>query len=91
MSLPSIKIAHPHVVLEEGTGSPIVEGTRIPVRRLFSWHRQGTTFETLFRRYPQVGHAKILDAVAFAYDNLDLITADIVRERDELARSSGGF
>jgi uncharacterized protein (DUF433 family) len=67
-------------------GGPIVEGTRIPVRRLFAWHRQGTTVETLLRRYPQLGPARLLDALSFAYDNLDLITADLERERELLAR-----
>ena len=59
----------------------MVEGTRVPVRRLFAWHRQGTTVETLLRRYPQLGPARLLDALSFAYDNLDLITQDLERER----------
>lgn len=86
--LPPVRIPHPHVVLDEAIadGSPVVEGTRVPVRRLFGWHRQGTTVETLLRRYPQLGPARILDALAFAYDNLDLMTADLLREREALAR-----
>ncbi len=87
MSLPPVRIPHPHVFLDE-TGSPLIEGTRVPVRRLFSWHRQGTTVETLLRRYPQLGPARIFDALAFAYDNLDLVTADLVREREALARET---
>lgn len=85
--LPPVRIPHPHVFIDE-TGSPLIEGTRVPVRRLFSWHRQGTTVETLLRRYPQLGPARIFDALAFAYDNLDLITADLVREREALAREN---
>ena len=85
--LPPVRIPHPHVVLDE-TGSPIVEGTRVPVRRLFGWHRQGTTVETLLRRYPQLGPARIFDALAFAYDNLELMTADVLREREALARET---
>ena len=86
--LPKVRIPHPHVIVEDDVaeGSPTVEGTRVPVRRLFSWHRQGTTVETLLRRYPQLGPARILDALAFAYDNLDLITADLIREREALAK-----
>jgi uncharacterized protein (DUF433 family) len=83
-----VKIPHPHVVVDPSVaeGSPVIEGTRVPVRRLFSWHRQGTTVETLLRRYPQLGPARIFDALAFAYDNLDLVTADLVREREALSR-----
>ncbi len=57
-----------------------MRGTRVPVRRLWSWHRRGTTIETLLKRYPQLGPAKILDALAFAYDNEDLVEADLGRE-----------
>jgi uncharacterized protein (DUF433 family) len=88
--LPPVRIPHPHVIVDDAIaeGSPVVEGTKVPVRRLFSWHRQGTTVETLLRRYPQLGPARIFDALAFAYDNLDLMTADLVREREALARET---
>ena len=92
-ALPPVRIPHPHVILDPAIaeGSPVVEGTRVPVRRLFSWHRQGTTVETLLRRYPQLGPARILDALAFAYDNLDLMTADLLREREGLAREQAAM
>ena len=78
-------MAHPHVELStELGGSPIVRGTRVPVRRLWSWHRNGTTIETLLKRYPQLGPARILDALAFAYDNESLVEADLARERSYL-------
>ncbi len=82
--LPAVRVPHPHVeahadVLE---GSPVVRGTRIPVRRLFSWHRRGITVETLLKRYPALGAARVLDALSFAYDHLDLIEADLERERN---------
>jgi uncharacterized protein (DUF433 family) len=83
--LPPVRIPHPHVTADED-GSPIVIGTRVPVRRLYSWHRQGTTVETLLRRYPQVGPARLFDALSFAYDNLELISADLERESEMLAR-----
>lgn len=61
-----------------------MKGTRVPVRRLWSWHRRGTTIETLLKRYPQLGPAKILDALAFAYDNESLVQADLERENAAL-------
>ena len=73
--LPSVRIPHPHVIIDDD-GSPLVAGSRVPVRRLFAWHRQGTTVETLLRRYPQLGPSRILDALSFAYDNLELVTQD---------------
>jgi uncharacterized protein (DUF433 family) len=73
-------------VTTDDDGSPVVGGTRVPVRRLYAWHRGGTTVETLLRRYPQVGPARLLDALSFAYDNLELISADLEREHELLAR-----
>jgi uncharacterized protein (DUF433 family) len=51
------------------------------VRRLWAWHRGGSAIETLFRRYSNLGPAKVLDALSFAYDNPELIEADLEREQ----------
>jgi uncharacterized protein (DUF433 family) len=61
-----------------------VRGSRVPVRRLWAWHKRGTTIETLLKRYPQLGAARVLDALAFAYDNRDVVDADLEREREML-------
>lgn len=62
-------------------GSPVVRGSRVPVRRLWAWHRKGVTVETLVKRYARLDWARILSALAFAYDNQGLIEADLERER----------
>jgi uncharacterized protein (DUF433 family) len=82
-SLPAARISHPHVESRDDIlgGSPCVKGSRVPVRRLWSWHRRGITVETLLKRYPALGPARVLDALAFAYDNSELIEADLARER----------
>lgn len=77
---PEVRFAHPHVLFDERMRAFVVGGTRLPVRRLFLWQKQGTSIEVLHRRYPHIGWAKLLDALSFAYDNEDLI-------RDELDRS----
>jgi uncharacterized protein (DUF433 family) len=88
MSRPPIRVVHPHVRSEPSKfgGSPYVVGTGVLVRRLWTWHRGGTSLETLIRRYPQLGPAKILDALAFAWDNQDLIEDDLAREQRMLAK-----
>ncbi len=58
----------------------------MPVRRLWLWYRGGASVETLVKRYPQLGPGKVLDALAFAYDNLDVIEADVEREQQMLAK-----
>jgi uncharacterized protein (DUF433 family) len=77
--LPPVLVPHPHVVCNE-EGIPLVKGTRVPVRRLWVWHRRGVLCDTLWKRYPAIPPGAILDALSFGYDNIDLINADLARE-----------
>src|SRR5262249_27518700 len=81
--LPPVRVHHPHVEVRDDLlgGSPVVRETKVPVRRLWAWHRKGVTVETLIKRYPALGPAKVLGALSFAYDNQDLLDADLERER----------
>jgi uncharacterized protein (DUF433 family) len=84
-----VRILHPHVELRsQSPGTPFVRGTQLPVRRLWSWHRAGVAIEVLLKRYPNVGPAAMLDALSFAYDNQELIEADLEREREFLRREA---
>jgi len=88
--LPIVLIPHPHVRIDRNVlgGSPFVIGSRVPVRRLWAFYRAGATVEVLIKRYPRLGAGKILDALAFAFDNQEVIERDISRE-EELLRSMG--
>jgi uncharacterized protein (DUF433 family) len=94
--LPIVLVPHPHVRLDRTVlgGSPYVVGTRVPVRRLWGFYKSGARVETLVRRYPQLGPAKIFDALAFAWDNPEVMEADLEREAQLLerdgARAPGG-
>jgi uncharacterized protein (DUF433 family) len=90
--LPRTRVPHPHVQVDAAVlgGSPHVVGSRVPVRRLWVWHRGGASVETLIKRYPNLGPARIFDALAFAYDNQELIEADIAREQALLERQGPG-
>jgi len=61
----------------------------VPVRRLWAWHRGGASVETLLRRYPNLGPARILDALSFAYDNQDVLDADMAREQALFEKQGG--
>src|SRR5580658_4651827 len=89
--VPHIRVPHPHVRVDASVlgGSPHVEGSRVPVRRLWAWHRGGASVETLVKRYPNLGPAKILDALAFAYDNQDVVDADTMREQALFEKQGG--
>ncbi len=87
-NLPVVLVPHPHVRVDGHVlgGSPYVTGTRVPVRRLWAFYRNGARVETLIKRYPQLGAAKIFDALAFAWDNQQVIEMDLAREAALLGR-----
>ena len=90
LALPIVLVPHPHVRVDSKVlaGSPHVAGSRVPVRRLYAFYQSGVSVERLLRRYPQLGAAKVFDALAFALDNPEVIEADLVRE-GELLSSQG--
>ena len=81
--LPPVLVHHPNVEVRDDllSGSPVVRGSRVTVRRLWSWHKKGVAVATLVKRYPSLGWANVLDALSFAHDNVELIEADLARER----------
>lgn len=83
-----MSVSHPHIEFLEAVGHHVIVGTRVPAFRLFSWHRQGTTVETLLRRFPQLGPARIFGALAWAYDNLAVVTHEILAEREAFAKAA---
>ena len=87
MTLPVILVPHPHVRVDKNVlgGSPYVVGSRVPVRRLWAFYRGGTSIDRILKRYPQLGPAKVFDALAFALDNQEVVDADLAREEDLLA------
>lgn len=89
MTLPVVLVPHPHVRVEPHVlaGSPYVVGSRVPVRRLYAFYRTGVSVDRILKRYPQLGPAKVFDALAFALDNLEVVEADIAREEEILARA----
>ena len=89
MKLPIVLVPHPHVRVDEHVlgGSPHVLGSRVPVRRLWAFYAGGTSVERILKRYPQLGAAKVLDALAFALDNVEVIQADLEREQEILERA----
>lgn len=77
-----VLVEHPHVGIDVNVlgGSPYVRGSRVPVRRLWAWHKGGASVETLMKRYPNLGPSRVLDALAFAYDNQSFVEDDLALE-----------
>lgn len=89
MSLPIVLVPHPHVRTDPNVlgGSPFVVGSRVPVRRLWAFHQRGASVPTLIKRFPKLSPGAILDSLAFAYDNPEVIEADLSREESLLSRT----
>ena len=71
-------------------GSPHVAGSRVVVRRLWTFFKSGATVERILKRYPQLGPAKVFDALAFALDNPEVMEADLRREEEILRNPVSG-
>ncbi len=65
-----IIVPHPHVVKVIETY--YVVGSRVPVRTLYSLYRDSVSIARIVKRYPQLGPAKVFDAIAFGIDNSHL-------------------
>ena len=89
LTLPVVLVPHPHVRVDRNVlaGSPHVAGSRVPVRRLWAFFKSGASVERILRRYPQLGPAKVFDALAFAFDNPEVMEADQQREDDLLSKA----
>lgn len=72
---PAVRVAYPHVEMVDGVAR--IVGTRVSVCVVFSWHRARLPFEKLCKRYPAVAPAALLAALAFAYDNPEVINANL--------------
>ncbi len=74
------KVLHPHITSDPAVcgGSPIIDGTRFPVRSVVSYIlHHGFTPEELVARFPHVNLAQVHDALAYYYDNRDEIEQDL--------------
>ncbi len=88
-----IATEHPHVVRKPGTcgGSPIVRGTRIPVRLVAQLWNSGDTVEEIVRTYPHLRASWVHDAISYYLDHQQEIDGEMDANRIEnvLAREGG--
>ena len=73
-------------------GQPVVGGTRIRVGIILGCYRQGMSVEEIVQQYPALKPADVHDALAYAYDHLDEIEADLAADDEAAvkARHAGG-
>lgn len=91
MSIASPSIIHPHITKNPDVcgGSPVIAGTRFPVRSVvFYILKIGLTPEELVEKFPHLSLAQIYDALAYYYDNRSEIEQDILENTEETVRGT---
>ena len=68
-------------------GQPVVAGTRIRVATILACYRQGLSIEEILQQYPMLKPADVHDALAYAYDHLHEIEADLAADDEEAIKA----
>ncbi|MCI0333080.1 MAG: DUF433 domain-containing protein [Planctomycetes bacterium] len=72
-------------------GQPVVAGTRIRVATILTSYRQGMGVEEIVQQYPHLKPADVHDALAYAYDHLDEIEADLAADDEAVVKAKHGL
>ena len=68
-------------------GQPVVAGTRIRVATILVCYRQGMSVEEIVQQYPSLRPADVHDALAYGYDHLEEIEADLAADDEETVKA----
>ena len=63
-------------------GQPVVTSTRIRVATILSCYRQGMGVEEIVQQFPHLKPADVHDALAYAYDHIEEIEADLAGDAE---------
>jgi uncharacterized protein (DUF433 family) len=67
-------------------GQPVVANTRIRVATILSCYRQGMGIEEIVQQFPPLRPADVHDAMAYAYDHMEEIEADLAADDEETVK-----
>ncbi|MEX2559871.1 MAG: DUF433 domain-containing protein [Pirellulales bacterium] len=67
-------------------GQPIVSGTRIRVATILACYRQGMSIEEIVQQYSPLKPADVHDALAYAYDHMEEIEADLAADDETVVK-----
>lgn len=71
-------------------GQPVVAGTRIRVAVVLTCYRQGMSVEEIVQQYPHLRPADVHDALAYAYDHVAEIDADLAADDEDEVKARHG-
>ena len=69
-------------------GQPVVAGTRIRVATILSCYRQEMSVEEIVQQYAPLKPADVHDALAYAYDHIDEIEADLAADDEATVKAT---
>jgi uncharacterized protein (DUF433 family) len=68
-------------------GQPVVSSTRIRVATILTCYRQGMSVEEIVQQYSTLRPADVHDALAYAYDHIDQIEADLAADDEAVVKA----
>ena len=88
------KTKHPYIISLKTHcgGSPIITGTKFPVRSVVNYVlRQGMTPEELVREFSHLTLSNVYDALSYYYDNKEMIDEELSLNESNLKKLSKIF
>ena len=79
-------LPHPHIAThpEYCGGSPIIAGTKFPVRSVVQYVLlQGLSPEELIQEFPHLSLAQVYDALSYYYDHRDQIDRELTANTEK--------
>jgi uncharacterized protein (DUF433 family) len=70
-------------------GQAVVVGTRLRVATILSCYRLGMGVEEIVQQYPHIRPADVHDALAYAYDHLAEVEADLAADDEAAVKARG--
>jgi uncharacterized protein (DUF433 family) len=71
-------------------GQAVVGGTRVRVATVLGCYRQGMSVEEIVQQHPPLKPADVHDALAYAYDHLAEIEADLAADDEDVVKARHG-
>jgi uncharacterized protein (DUF433 family) len=71
-------------------GQAVVAGTRIRVCTILACYRQGMNVEEIVQQYPPLKPADVHDALAYAYEHMEEIEANLAADDEETVKARYG-
>lgn len=71
-------------------GQPVVAGTRIRVATILGCYRQDMSVEEIVQQYAGLRPADVHDALAYAYDHMDEIEANLAADDEATVKARLG-